>query len=112
MPSNTTPSCHTCRRHRIRCDSTRPTCHRCALRRVECPGYGPQPFLWVQPEQPHQRIDGNEGTDGQIKKRGRPKLVLMERLSHDTDRRMLVRSDLATGAESQLESQPGERASI
>ena len=67
--------CHTCRRQRLRCDSTRPKCQKCADRGVECLGYAAQPLLWVQPKSDTSSESASPEESG--KKRGRPKLVLM-----------------------------------
>lgn len=93
--------CHTCRRQRLRCDGVRPTCNKCVARGVDCLGYGTQALLWVQPQsaQPGQssRTENEQTTTTAVaaddisaatptdtqqqqgRKKGRPKLVLMER---------------------------------
>ncbi|OAA80728.1 Zn(2)-C6 fungal-type DNA-binding domain protein [Akanthomyces lecanii RCEF 1005] len=82
--------CHTCRRQRLRCDGVRPTCNKCLARGVDCLGYGTQALLWVQPQskpsgtqadhqqqQKEQETTPTEARQG--RKKGRPKLVLMQR---------------------------------
>lgn len=88
--------CHTCRRQRLRCDGVRPTCNKCVARGVDCLGYGTQALLWVQPQaQQGKRQQGIPGEmvmmsptemrqqGGGSRKKGRPKLVLMQRTSSE-----------------------------
>lgn len=82
--------CHTCRRQRLRCDGVRPTCNKCLARGVDCLGYGTQALLWVQPESQHGTLAARNKSQQpqlaressteprQARKKGRPKLVLMQ----------------------------------
>ncbi|EED14860.1 C6 transcription factor, putative [Talaromyces stipitatus ATCC 10500] len=82
MPSPS-KQCHSCRRSRLRCDGGQPTCLNCDSRGVECLGYGSQPFLWVRPR---SSVSASAKSNYEssiispaIKKKGRPRLVLMQR---------------------------------
>ncbi|KAK2594471.1 hypothetical protein QQS21_007818 [Conoideocrella luteorostrata] len=104
--------CHTCRRQRLRCDAAKPTCEKCSVRGVECLGYGPQPILWVLPTSLDRAgkttgLTAGSTTTGQsrselqpmsaaVKKRGRPKLVLMERSKTGADEASLVNPQSTT----------------
>ncbi|KAJ6785207.1 hypothetical protein PWT90_02941 [Aphanocladium album] len=95
--------CHTCRRQRLRCDGVRPTCNKCVARGVDCLGYGTQALLWVQPQShdggalavrkrespPQETMFATTTTPthpaeaARRKKKGRPKLVLMQRTASE-----------------------------
>ncbi|OJD24793.1 hypothetical protein ACJ73_03838 [Blastomyces percursus] len=72
------PQCHTCRKRRVRCDSSRPACNKCIAKGVECLGYGKQkPLVWLQGggNQNQYLGDGNN-VEQPKRKKGRPKIIV------------------------------------
>ncbi|PGH30465.1 hypothetical protein GX50_06756 [[Emmonsia] crescens] len=72
------PQCHTCRKRRVRCDSSRPACNKCIAKGVECLGYGKQkPLIWLQGggNQNQYLVEGNN-PEPPKRKKGRPKIVI------------------------------------
>ncbi|KAK2791935.1 hypothetical protein FQN52_004377 [Onygenales sp. PD_12] len=72
--------CHTCRKRRVRCDSTRPACNKCVSKGVECLGYGKQkPLIWLQGggNQNQYLAEGSKSSSEPPKrKKGRPKILV------------------------------------
>ncbi|PGG97903.1 hypothetical protein GX51_07077 [Blastomyces parvus] len=72
------PQCHTCRKRRVRCDSSRPACNKCTAKGVECLGYGKQkPLVWLQGggNQNQYLVEGNS-VEQPKRKKGRPKIIV------------------------------------
>ncbi|OJD15978.1 hypothetical protein AJ78_03810 [Emergomyces pasteurianus Ep9510] len=72
------PQCHTCRKRRVRCDSSRPACNKCIAKGVKCLGYGKQkPLVWLQGggSQNQYLVEGNN-LEPPKRKKGRPKIIV------------------------------------
>ncbi|KAG5299682.1 C6 transcription factor [Histoplasma capsulatum G186AR] len=72
------PQCHTCRKRRVRCDSSRPACNKCTAKGVECLGYSKQkPLVWLQGggNQNQYLAEGNN-LEPPKRKKGRPKIII------------------------------------
>ncbi|OAX85250.1 hypothetical protein ACJ72_00372 [Emergomyces africanus] len=77
-PSGLQPQCHTCRKRRVRCDSTHPACNKCIAKGVKCLGYGKQkPLVWLQGggNQNQYLVEGNN-PEPPRRKKGRPKIIV------------------------------------
>ncbi|PGH15588.1 hypothetical protein AJ79_02370 [Helicocarpus griseus UAMH5409] len=76
--SGLSPQCHTCRKRRVRCDSSRPACNKCIAKGVECLGYGKQkPLIWLQGggNQNQYLVEGSN-SEPKKRKKGRPKIIV------------------------------------
>ncbi|EGE80771.1 hypothetical protein RJZ56_001984 [Blastomyces dermatitidis] len=70
--------CHTCRKRRVRCDSSRPACNKCIVKGVECLGYGKQkPLVWLQGGgNQNQYLGEGNNVEQPKRKKGRPKIIV------------------------------------
>ncbi|ODH44663.1 hypothetical protein ACO22_00820 [Paracoccidioides brasiliensis] len=78
LASGLLPQCHTCRKRRVRCDSTRPACHKCIAKGVQCLGYGRQkPLVWLHGGgNQNQYLVGGTQSVPKRRKKGRPKIII------------------------------------
>ncbi|EEP78601.1 predicted protein [Uncinocarpus reesii 1704] len=76
------PQCQTCRKRRLRCDSTKPACRKCISKGFECPGYGTKkPLVWLQGGGNQNQYLGEQNVapfERKARKKGRPKLLVAE----------------------------------